>query len=492
MATLGSMSRTELPPEIWRHILSFLSEPYELLPICGVNRLFYDVAVDYRYRNLRMGFPSNSAVFKLRRARDPWLAKRVKSLYISTDAIELLFKDWSSFLLPSRPHWWNAILSLLPDAVLKTVAFPEPKPPPEKKDECTNIGAEEISNLILDAADGMTNIEKLEFHSTPTSELDFELEFMRLLCSRLQHLQTLTFWVGTDKVHLVLPVLQFCNLKKITLHIHACGAGGPAPSADACPRIRQFLRYFAPTLESLTVSTFDREVIERMSLALHDGAVMPRLRKLSIFLMINDIQAFQSINTNYPALTELTLTTFTPATIVSLAYLQLPELRSLTLWFRHINTTQGLWNGSSSFTKLETLHLMNGCELCPDEVAQLCRFFKKANIIDLMLCVYILDGDLIDTLALSFPSLSTLILTAQHVGRVDIIPTPDVDLASFEMEMQDRSYPEWNLSWVNVALPVSDWNNYTARMEAARMVTSIVTRCIPSMNKRGGDEEELL
>ncbi|KAF9495011.1 hypothetical protein BDN71DRAFT_1590039 [Pleurotus eryngii] len=384
------------------------------------------------------------------------------------------------------------MLSLLPDAVLKMVTFLEPKPPSEKKDGCTNIDAEGISNLILDAADGMTNVEKLEFYSTPTSELDFELEFLRILCSRLQHLQTLTFWAGTDKLHLVLPVLQFCNLKEVTLHIQAHGAGGTAPSADACLRMRQFLRYFAPTLESLTVSTFDAKSSNKCRRRFTKTAtVMSRLQKFNIFLMINDIQAFQSINTNYPAPTELTLATCTPATIASHAYLQLPELRSLTLWFRHMNTTQGLWNGSSSFTKLETLHLVNGCELCPDEVAQLCRFFKKANIIDLMLCVYILDRDLIDALALSFAFLSTLILTAQHVGRVDIISTPDVGLASFEMEMQDRSYPKWNLYWVNVALLVSDWNNYTARMEA-RMVTSIVTRCIPSMNKRGGDEEELL
>ncbi|KAF4583430.1 hypothetical protein EYR38_002181 [Pleurotus pulmonarius] len=484
------MSRTELPPEIWRHILSFLSEPYELLPICGVNRLFYDVAVDYRYRNLRMGFPSNSAVFKLRRARDPWLAKRVKSLYISTDAIELLFKEWPSFLLPSRTPWWSAILSLLPNAVLKTVAFPEPKPPPQKKDECTNIDAEELSNLILDAADGMTNIEKLEFHTISVSnDLGFELEFLRLLCSRLQRLRTLTYWVGTDKVHLALPILQFCSLKEITLHIHAHGAPQASASADACPRIRQFLRGLAPTLESLTVSTFDREVIEQISSTLHEDIVMPNLQKLNTFLMIDNVRAFQSINANYPVLTELSLTTCTPTTVVSLGYLQLPELRSLTLWFRHMNTTHGFWNGSSSFTQLQTLHLMHGCELSSDEVTQLCRFFRKASITDLMLCVHIIDGDLIDTLALSFPSLLTLILTAEFVVRVDI-PPPEVDLTPFELEMQDRSYPEWNLSWVNVALPVKDWNNYTARMEAARNVTSIVTRCIPNMKRRGGDEED--
>ncbi len=205
--------------------------------------------------------------------RDPWLAKRVKSLYISTDAIESLFKEWPSFMLPSRPPWWNAILSLLPDAVLKTVAFPEPKPPSQKKDECTNIDAEELSNLILDAADGMTNIEKLEFHTiSSSSELGFELEFLHLLCSRLQHLRTLTFWVGTDKVHLVLPVLQFCGLKEITLHIHAHGAPQASASADACPRIRQFLRGLAPTLESLTVSTFDRVVIEQISSTLHEDS----------------------------------------------------------------------------------------------------------------------------------------------------------------------------------------------------------------------------
>ncbi len=158
---------------------------------------------------------------------------------------------------------------------------------------------------------------------------------------------------------------------------------------------------------------------------------MPNLQKLNTFLMIDNVQAFQSINANYPALTELSLTTCTPTTMVSLGYLQLPELRSLTLWFRHMNTTHGFWNGSSSFTQLQTLHLMHDCELSSDEVTQLCRFFRKASIIDLMLCVHILDGDLIDTLALSFPSLLTLILTAEYVVRVDI-PPPEVDLVRIE------------------------------------------------------------
>lgn len=136
---------------------------------------------------------------------------------------------------------------------------------------------------------------------------------------------------------------------------------------------------------------------------------MPKLQKLNTFLMINHIQALQSINTNYPSLTELSLTTCTSTTAVSLGYLQLPGLRSLTMWFRHMNTTHGLWNGSSNFARLERLHLMHGYELYLVEVAQLCQFFRKESIIDLMLCVYILDGNLIDTLALSFPSLSTLI-----------------------------------------------------------------------------------
>lgn len=58
-----------LPPELWRHILSFLPDP-EILGIRATNRLFYDVAMDRRYKHCQFPY------FRGCRGADPLHAMR--------------------------------------------------------------------------------------------------------------------------------------------------------------------------------------------------------------------------------------------------------------------------------------------------------------------------------------------------------------------------------------------------------------------------------
>ncbi|KAF4593603.1 hypothetical protein EYR40_008390 [Pleurotus pulmonarius] len=454
------MSQPTVPSEIWKCILSHLKEP-QILKICQVNRVFYDIAADYRYRHLRLRSMTNAEVFMLHRVRDPWLAKRVKSLCISIDAMSQLVTRYS---VPRR-RWWHA-------------GTKESPPIEQAPHERTTEDAEALSTILLDAIRGMKNVQEVEIHagSIATGELEFELELMQLLCSRFRSVQILKLWSPIDKLHLVLPTLQFCNLKEAVLLLY----GQSEASADILSRVHHFLRLLAPTLEHLTLCAYDHEVVSRISSLFHRDVVMSKLKTLSTLLTFDDLRAIQSINTNYPALAELSLAQWMSGTTASLGQLQLPSLRSLELMSGAVRIPQGFWNGSSSFTQLEKSSLWSSEALSPSEVSQMCRFFATSlNITKLLLRVEVLEAELFDSLAFAFPSLHSLTLEAQSVGNLP----PGIDLiASFEADMEDRCYPDWGLSSLQVSrAAVHDRD--TAAILASKKLTNVVKRSIPSLIK---------
>ncbi|KAJ7170789.1 hypothetical protein C8R43DRAFT_981070 [Mycena crocata] len=71
----------EIPTEIWLYIASFI--PNDDLPaLMGVNILFYNLALDIRYRQVRIGTVSASTERLLHRLKDPAVASRVRRLII--------------------------------------------------------------------------------------------------------------------------------------------------------------------------------------------------------------------------------------------------------------------------------------------------------------------------------------------------------------------------------------------------------------------------
>lgn len=147
---------------------------------------------------------------------------------------------------------------------------------------------------------------------------------------------------------------------------------------------------------------------------------MPKLRELTFYTLIRNPGTFEGISFNFPALRKLKMW---PITIMasspppSLETLQLPELHTLEMWFQHSNMLLPFPHRSSTgLPRLETFHLLTE-HVSKTEVSRICTFWKGTGITRLLLKVEILNGELIDLLAASFPVLRDLTLYARHVIR---------------------------------------------------------------------------
>ncbi|KAF9563207.1 hypothetical protein CPC08DRAFT_760972 [Agrocybe pediades] len=82
----------EVPPEIWLYITQFLpkEELYRLIP---VNRLFFEVGMNNKWEFVRLSNTvidrnEPSAIQVLKRLSDPFVASKLKKLYIDVDHLD--------------------------------------------------------------------------------------------------------------------------------------------------------------------------------------------------------------------------------------------------------------------------------------------------------------------------------------------------------------------------------------------------------------------
>ncbi|KIY72429.1 hypothetical protein CYLTODRAFT_486450 [Cylindrobasidium torrendii FP15055 ss-10] len=72
---------TELPSELWLVISGYLSDE-EIKPLAAVNRVFFNISLDIRYREITIGDMDSATVRLLKRLQDPATASRVHRLNI--------------------------------------------------------------------------------------------------------------------------------------------------------------------------------------------------------------------------------------------------------------------------------------------------------------------------------------------------------------------------------------------------------------------------
>ncbi|KAK7463521.1 hypothetical protein VKT23_006869 [Stygiomarasmius scandens] len=79
------MVQPQLPLELWLYIVQFIPEAVLRRQLLGVNRFFYEISMDLRYRQVELQTlkPATSKVIS--RLSDPHVGKRVRSLTVSPD-----------------------------------------------------------------------------------------------------------------------------------------------------------------------------------------------------------------------------------------------------------------------------------------------------------------------------------------------------------------------------------------------------------------------
>ncbi|KAG2012017.1 hypothetical protein CC2G_012068 [Coprinopsis cinerea AmutBmut pab1-1] len=90
-----------LPHSIWLHVAQYLS-PLFLRDLLTVNRTFFELAMDIRYRQLMFAYLDERMVKNLVRLKDPEVAKRVRIVHIDPSFIPLESSAHLCFT-PSKP-----------------------------------------------------------------------------------------------------------------------------------------------------------------------------------------------------------------------------------------------------------------------------------------------------------------------------------------------------------------------------------------------------
>ncbi|KAF8717167.1 hypothetical protein AX14_012179 [Amanita brunnescens Koide BX004] len=77
----------KLPPPVWGAIAQFIPALC-LKDMLSVNRFFFNLAMDYRYRQISFTYLNERMLWILLRLRDPAISQRVKTLYIYPDFLK--------------------------------------------------------------------------------------------------------------------------------------------------------------------------------------------------------------------------------------------------------------------------------------------------------------------------------------------------------------------------------------------------------------------
>ncbi|KAL4257691.1 hypothetical protein AB1N83_012069 [Pleurotus pulmonarius] len=467
-----------LPPEIWIRISSFL-DSREVTRLYGVNRLFYELALERRYSRLALdryrAFQRTKACLSASLAR-----KYVRSVYIynvfshprSVTAASVAERGGISEQFPSlRRAIWQWIRRY---TGRKTSTAPDP----------TQL----VRDCILDSLTGAERLQEVAIGGAWSPE--YKQYILQPLDAALErHVSIRRLRVESDKLWVVLPFLHFRGLEDVTVQISCHTQPELKPSMGA---LADFLVHIAPSVRILALSAADGcPTIDHVSPAVcADGLTMPELRELSMPITLSTA-ALDALSSKFSALTKLNLILCAPASAIApktaLGNLRLPHLRSLWLAFREHDDTagvrDGMWDGSSSgLCRLDDVRIY-GRHAVSSEVASICRFFRASpsGITRLSLKVVVLDGPLVDMLASSFPHLRDLCIHARYLLQADTVLGHTMHVHLFEEQMRDRRYPEWRLSYAIASLYLPTVSVFVGANQASKEVTTILARSIPSM-----------
>ncbi|KAF4594384.1 hypothetical protein EYR40_009188 [Pleurotus pulmonarius] len=418
-----------LPPEIWIRISSFL-DSREVTRLYGVNRLFYELALERRYSRLALD--------------------RYRAFQRTKACLRYTGRKTSTAPDPTQ---------LVRDCILDSLT-----------------GAERLQEVAIGGA------WSPEYKQYILQPLDAALE---------RHVSIRRLRVESDKLWVVLPFLHFRGLEDVTIQISCHTQPELKPSMGA---LADFLAHIAPSVRVLALSAPDGcPTIDHVSPAVcADGLTMPELRELSMPITLSTA-ALDTLSSKFSALTKLNLILCAPASAIApmaaLSNLRLPHLGSLWLAMReHDDTTgvrDGMWDGScSGLCRLDDVRIY-GRHTVPSEVASICRFFRAcpSGITRLFLKVVVLDGPLVDMLASSFPHLCELRIHAKYLLQADTVLGHTMHVHLFEEQMRDRRYPEWRLSYAIASLYLPTVSVFVGADQASKEVTTILARgfLLPAM-----------
>ncbi|KAJ6510699.1 hypothetical protein C8R45DRAFT_964898 [Mycena sanguinolenta] len=260
------MKHLVLPADIWECVAFFLSLR-DLLPLISVNRAFYNIVLDMKYREIYWDKLDRHMTKTLVRLRTPSVARRVRRLHIRAWFIEYLIRKEAftpqSYVVHSK-RWISRYLWL------------SPRVAPSTGGKSSSAG--DILESMTQAVRLMTHVTEYSFEwrdLSPTADI---LRFLSAGRAAFGvSLRKLVLHAQLDNFAALLTTVDFENLEELELyfdHDHSVGTH----SADLLREcVAPFVNHFRRTLASLLISSASKADVTPLLDALQE---IPHLRKL--------------------------------------------------------------------------------------------------------------------------------------------------------------------------------------------------------------------
>ncbi|KAF8954907.1 hypothetical protein BDZ97DRAFT_1862427 [Flammula alnicola] len=418
----------DLPPEIWCHIIRYLSLA-TLQGLYEVNRIFFDLAMDEKYRVITFDRVDNCLMRMLHSLRNVDIARRVRTFSVTPHLfheLEFVEEDEESETSDAGKRW--AFSNVLRRMIKHVGSRRQHQTRKREKHSIFSKSSVHVTEALLVIMPLLTNIH--EFSMDWDFFNDFPAPYIDVLWPCVsQTLQDLRSCVTTTKLNSMfpLPVAALPRVRNLRITIK-CHHSRADELANAQVAVASFVNWIKDSLESLSVRCMPMhdmslfyenlghfEHLSSMDLDLSLPAPLPPDKPIRSTLFIQ--QHGQTVR-NLSLLTSLPLTPWSSYQF-TFSNLKLSNLRSLTMSAEIMAMS---WEHTLAFLKghaavLESLEIDG--PIAPSELARLLSVLNHRNpaciLSKFSVSLYQLDSRLLANFAEDLQRLKVLKL---QIGKI--------------------------------------------------------------------------
>ncbi|KAF8815391.1 hypothetical protein BYT27DRAFT_7333934 [Phlegmacium glaucopus] len=487
---------TVLPRDIWLHVAQFLPGLF-LCDLISLNSTFFEIAMDYRYRQMSFAYFDNRMIRSLSRLRDPAVAKRVRILHIYPGFIkETLDRD------KLEPILRRSLRHRLVDLLEQKLSFNCKHP--KYRLLRTLKTTEDVVRIMLEVLRGLPNIT--DYYVTWCGLPYISATAIPFVSTVFQaNLRKLSLNISLENVtNLMGPSFYVQNLEELHLCIHSENID------SAFERSEIMGSHFAPaisrhrsTLQILIIESWKSADLSPLFRAIDR---LPALQDLSVAIPIEAIHLGDPeglthfLNMNQSNLRNLRLRAtqygglgLTPDPISfdswvkdAIKGVKLAKLRVLDIpsnLFPVDASTFCLRQFSHTITSLS----LTGCYRSYDDVDEALNFLndplRRETLNTLRISLISLSPQLLDLISKKLPKLSRLGLVARYAlphatdtPQFKVHRQGEIQIDEFVTIMEKREYPDWQLSHMSVLVECLPF-----RPEYEALLEQTFLHCIPSI-----------
>ncbi|KAF8909251.1 hypothetical protein CPB84DRAFT_1765649 [Gymnopilus junonius] len=497
------------PNEIWMHIVEYL--PVQALhDLMNVNSVFFQAAMDFRYRQISFAYLDNRMLRSLARLKDPSVAKRVRILHVYPgflkEALDREKEKQDLGLVAPAPVHRRSLRDKLTDIanLLLEPKIVTPKHPRIRLMQ-TLKRTEDIVQLMLDVLSGLPNVT--DYYVTWCGLPSISATAVPFLLTVFQpNLRKLSLELSLENMRTLLtPSFKVEKLEELQLTIHSENIDSVWERSDILrTHLAPAISRLRSTLQTLTIQSWEPADLSPMLCAI---SRLPALEELVIAIPVEsphlgDPEGLTHfLNAHRVTLRTLRLraTQFggcglTPDLVSfdnwvrqAVVGVHLPKLRQLDISSGHFPIDTSLFclqHFASSITSLS----LTGCYRSYDDVHEALNLVSDTDgsLFRLRLGLVSLSPQLVDLISSQLPGLIRLELVVKYIlphpfdsprfssQHPDDQATTQVD--AFLSEMENRCYSFWELGHMSL---LADF--LPSRTHYEDLLEKTFRRCIPSI-----------